>query len=421
VSELEDTSRVPLEPKRGTPLYVHLPFCVTKCSYCDFFSVPADGQDVEGWLDNVIQEAQHRAPSHPSTVFFGGGTPSLLSRAQLTKLLDALDRITSFRASAKEVTAECNPESLDPDKARCLVDLGVRRLSIGFQSLRSEVLALFGRVHSVEQSFRAYEAAREAGARDVSIDMIYAVPGQRPEEWAQDLDRVIALGPDHFSAYNLAFEEGTPFRRWLEEGTLQRLPEETELEMFRHTRARLAANGLHGYEISNYSRTGHHCEHNVNYWRNGDYLGIGPSAVSKVGATRQGNVRSILDYRRRISARRHALAWSETPSWGTRLGETWWLGLRLAEGLTPAQAWGRSGRSEWTSDRDPAVPVAERLRDEGWLDVDREGRWRLSEAGLPLADAVAREFLRLGAEAATELETRTGGRPADKKPSGTLG
>src|SRR5688572_25754761 len=294
--ELQGEVEKPLEPLPGTPLYVHLPFCVTKCHYCDFFSVPVEGQDVEGWLRWLLLEIESRVPMRPRTVFFGGGTPSLLTCSQWTRLLDELDRRTSFRSSAEEVTVECNPESLDRDKARCLLDLGVGRLSIGFQSLHQEVLELFGRVHSVDDSFRAFEEARLAGVQDLSIDVIYAVPGQRPDEWDRDLERLIALRPDHLSAYNLAFEEGTPFQKWLEQGRLERLPDEVELELLQRTRTRLRAAGLEPYEISNYARAGHHCRHNVNYWRNGDYLGVGPSAVSKVGTTRQGNVRSIGEY-----------------------------------------------------------------------------------------------------------------------------
>jgi oxygen-independent coproporphyrinogen-3 oxidase len=255
-------------------------------------------------------------------------------------------------------------------------------------------LELFGRVHGVEQSFRAFEAARKAGVANLNVDLIYANPGQTLEQWRNDLERVLALGPDHVSAYNLTFEEETLFRRWLEQGKLRPLSDEAELEFFWWTRERLAAAGRTAYEISNFSLNGLHCVHNVNYWRNGTYVGIGPSAVSKVGFRRFGNVRHLGEYRRRVATDAGAQAWSEEPSAWSRLGETWWLGLRLTDGLAPEEAWRRAGLSGWTADLDPALEIASTARDHGWLELEGE-RWRLTQKGWPLADAVAREFLRL--------------------------
>ena len=379
----------------STPVYLHLPFCAAKCHYCDFFSVPAEGQDVEGTLAAIEAEILRRTPKAPRTVFVGGGTPSLLTIPQLKRLFGALETASGFRGSASEVTVECNPESLDYDKARALLDLGVTRLSIGFQSLRSETLELFGRVHGVEQSFRAFEAARAAGVANLNVDLIYANPGQTLEQWQSDLERVLALAPDHVSAYNLTFEEETLFRRWLEQGRLKPLTDDAELEFFWWTRQRLAAAGRSAYEISNFSLNGYHCAHNVNYWRNGAYVGIGPSAVSKVGFRRFGNVRHLGEYRRRAGSDAGAHAWSEEPSSWSRLGETWWLGLRLTDGLSAAEAWHRAGLSGWTAEQDPALEIASMAQEQGWLELVA-GRWRLSQKGWPLADAVAREFLRLG-------------------------
>lgn len=376
-------------------MYLHLPFCAAKCHYCDFFSVAAEGQDLEGLLAAVQREIELRAPRAPRTVFIGGGTPSLLSVAQLRGLLEALERACGFRDSACEVTIECNPESLSREKARALLELGVNRFSIGFQSLDDKTLELFGRVHSAEQSFRAYDAVRAAGATNVNVDFIYATPGQTLDEWRSTLERIVALGTDHLSAYNLTFEEQTPFRRWLEQGRLQQHPEELELEFFHLTRSRSTAAGLLAYEISNFARAGRACEHNLNYWRNGEYVGIGPSAVSKVDFTRGGNVKSVGDYKRRIAELSHATVWAETPAPSARLGETWWLGLRLTEGLSAEDALARAGATEHSAAEAAALATAQRLAAEGWLE-ELDGRWRLSAAGLPLADAIAREFLRLG-------------------------
>lgn len=322
------------------------------------------------------------------------GTPSLLSIGQLGLILGVLQEVSGFRESAVEVTAECNPESLDLEKARVLRELGVSRISIGFQSLRPSTLELFGRVHSVDQSFRAYEAAREAGFGNVNVDLIYANPGQSLAEWREDLERVLALGPNHVSAYNLTFEEDTLFRRWMEQGRLRPHADETELEFFWYTRERLASAGFGPYEISNFSLNGLYCRHNVNYWHNGPYVGIGPSAVGKVGSRRGGNLRHLGRYRARASTGQSALDWHESlPGWA-RLGETWWLGLRLTEGLTAEDAWVRAGLSGWSASLDPALETARWAEEHGWLE-QREGRWRLTRKGLPVADAVAREFLKL--------------------------
>ncbi len=374
----------------GTALYVHLPFCEAKCTYCDFFSVARAGHDIEGMLEAILAEAAWRAPRRPRTLFLGGGTPSLLDEAALARLLDGLDRLADWRAAAVEVSAECNPESLDLEKARALKRLGVTRLSIGFQSLRPALLELFGRVHGVEQSLRAFDAARAAGFEQVNVDLIYAAPGQRLDEWCADLDRVIALGPEHVSAYNLSFEESTPFGRWLEQGVLTGLGEEVELEFFHATRERLAAAGLAPYEISNYARPGRECQHNLNYWRNGAYVGLGPSAASKLGGLRGANVAQIQAYQRRAREGLCALEWSEAPPPRARLAETCWLGLRLAQGLDVREACTQSGCSEL--DARPILDQIERMQGEGWLEFDG-ARARLAARGLPLADALARRLL----------------------------
>jgi len=389
-----------LRPEPGTPLYVHVPFCVAKCTYCDFYSLAAEGQDLPGTLDALLLEAERRAPPRPRTVFLGGGTPSFYSVDELARLLDGLDRWSHFRASAEEVTCECNPESLDLAKARALRELGVDRLSIGFQSLEPGILALFGRVHDAAQSFAAFRAAREAGFERVSIDLIYGVPGQELARWEADLERVLALRPDHVSAYQLTYEDGTPLAAQLQAGAFRRLSEDEELAFFEATRARLADAGYEQYEVSNFSLSGQQCGHNVNYWANGPYLGIGPSAVSKLGSTRFGNARSITPWRAALAAGRFPAAWEETPDPSVRLGETWWLGLRTRRGVEPGEALRTAGFAE----PDPTLRLCESLLELGFLERSA-GRLRLTTRGWPVADAVARRFLEACAG-------RTGASPA---------
>ena len=380
-----------LEAPPGTALYVHFPYCQAKCTYCDFYSVAADGQDLGGTLEALLTEAERRAPRAPRTVFLGGGTPSLYPVADLERFLDGLERITGFRSTALEVTCECNPESLDLSKARALRELGVDRLSLGFQSLDPRILQLFGRVHSAEQSLRAFAAAREAGFSRVSVDLIYAIPDQTLADWERDLETIVALHPDHVSAYGLAYEAGTLLTLWKEEGRLAPLDEERELAFFQATRRRLSAHGFEPYELSNFSPSGQECLHNVNYWLNGAYVGIGPSAVSKLAFTRFGNPRDVRSWQKAIERGDFPATWEETPTPATRLGETWWLGLRMRSGIDPAEARRTAG---FEDDRDPAEDLALSLVSGGFL--ERAGpRLRLTDRGWPLADAVARRFLHL--------------------------
>jgi len=377
-----------LVPEPGTPLYVHVPFCAAKCTYCDFYSLTAEGQDLPGTLDLLLAEAERRAPRRPRTVFLGGGTPSYYEVGELARLLDGLERHSAFRASAVEVTCECNPESLDLEKARALRELGVDRLSIGVQSLDARILGLFGRVHDADQGLAAFDAARTAGFERVSVDLIYGVPGQELGAWRRDLARIAALRPDHVSAYQLTYEEGTPLFAQLAGGAFERLSEDEELAFFQATHGDLGAAGLEAYEVSNFATTGQQCLHNLNYWQNGPYVGIGPSAVSKLGATRFGNPRSLAPWRAAIQAGRPACAWEETPDPRVRLAETWWLGLRTRDGVDPEGARGRAGLAS----ADPTEGVVGELLQQGFL--ERAGqRLRLTRRGWPVADAVARRFL----------------------------
>lgn len=400
MTSTHDTAAVASDPvltergERGTALYVHFPFCAAKCTYCDFFSLPAGGQDLGGALAALTTETLRRAPELPATVFLGGGTPSLYAARELVQFLDRLQERTGFRQSASEVTIECNPESLDENKVEALLGAGVNRFSIGVQSLRPDVLAWFGRVHSSEQGLRALRAAKRAGAQRVSADLIYAFPGQSVEDWRTDLDRVLEVGLEHLSAYNLTYEEGTALYRQLQQGRSAPLDEELELQLFELTQERCRAHGLEAYEISNYARPGGESRHNGIYWANLDYVGVGPSAVSRVGGARFGNPRSLGPWRAAIEAGKPAAAWLERPSELQRLGESWWLGLRRRVGVDSAEAAAAAGAPVAGSSAKCAERRAQDLVEQGLLER-KDGRYRLTARGWPLADAVARRFLDL--------------------------
>jgi oxygen-independent coproporphyrinogen-3 oxidase len=377
---------------RGTALYVHFPFCAAKCTYCDFFSLPAGGQDLSGALADLLAEAERRAPLEPSTVFLGGGTPSLYGSRELVAFLDRLEEFTGWRGSAREVTIECNPESIDEHKASALLEAGVDRFSVGVQSLRPHILQWFGRVHNAEQGLRALQAIQRAGARRLSADLIYAYPGQDVASWSQDLNAVLSLGLTHLSAYNLTFEEGTALFRQLEQGRASALDEELELALFETTQELCAAHGLSAYEISNYAQPGQASQHNSVYWANQDYVGIGPSAVSRVAGARFGNPRSLGEWRAAIQAGRPGASWLERPDESQRLGESWWLGLRRRQGVEPGEALLAAAVGPEAPAAQAALQQAQVLVEQGLLEL-HGSHFRLTPRGWPLADAVAKRFL----------------------------
>ena len=381
----------PISPQRapkGTPLYVHLPFCVHKCPYCDFFSVVGKGEDHDAFLETLLAEAEVRAPESPATVFFGGGTPSYFTEPQLERLLTRLNEITGFASSASEVTAECNPESLNLEKAQLMRSLGVNRLSVGVQSLNPKTLEFIERPHTPGQALAAVEAVKAAGFERWSADLIHGAPMESPDDIRHNIKSVLDLGADHISAYGLTYEPGTPLHARLERGAFDPQDEDQELENLRVARQVLTDSGLLGYEVSNFSTNGQECVHNLNYWANGSYVGLGPSAASHVAGTRSGNARSLARWSRSVVQEASAPLWTETLEPLERLGETWWLGLRLARGVLPAEAAATAG---WTG-ADPTLPIQQKLTADGLLEC-HEGRVRIPESALALADHIGKQFL----------------------------
>lgn len=429
--------------KAGTPLYVHLPFCVVKCTYCDFFSAaehrgrPVVDQDLSFVLEDLLREADRRAPREPVTVFLGGGTPSIHGAEELAGFLLRLDAATGFRSSAVEVTMECNPESLDFETAQAALENGVDRLSIGVQTLDLATLTAFGRAHGPEEARAAVQAARRAGCTNLNLDLIYGAPTQQLPAWRGELREVLAWQPDHVSAYSLAYEEGTLMTKWRSQGRIHELDEDTALAFFESARGDLQAAGYPPYEVSNFT-AGKLCLHNLNAWWNGPYVGLGPSAVSCLDGVRFGQARSVRAWQAALAEAgpRLAMAWEEALDVDARRAESWWLGLRCTQGVD-VQRLERGVRNDWDARtfledaederrrhrgkaddeapepvRDRLAPtapnrpqptphsaLAEKLEAAGWL--ERDGfRWRLSDHAWPLADAIARRFLLLSPRAA---------------------
>jgi putative oxygen-independent coproporphyrinogen III oxidase len=358
-------------------VYVHVPFCASRCGYCDFNTyVPGEGVTRDGFVDAVLAEwalADRVLGGAPAaaTVFVGGGTPTLLPDADLARLLDAIPR-----AGGAEITIEANPDTVDLARLRALRRAGATRMSLGMQSASPHVLATLERTHTPGAAVAAARAARAAGFDHVSLDLIYGTPGEDDADWAASLDAVRAAGVDHVSAYALTVEPGTRLHSHVRHGRLPAPDEDAQARRYRQADAALAAAGLRWYEISNWAADdGARCAHNLGYWRSHDWWGLGPGAHSHVGGVRWWNVLHPARYTSAALAGVSPAAGRERLTTEQLRTERTMLGLRLAEGLAPA---------------DPA-PAATRLADEGLLDraALERGIVRLTLDGRLLADRVA--------------------------------
>ena len=278
-------------------LYVHIPFCVQKCRYCDFYSeVCGDGGRVSRFLSALDRELSLLDSAFaPTTVFFGGGTPTALSAEALSALLGSLRRHVDL-SGVEEWSVEVNPGTLSGRKMEVLCEAGVNRVSLGVQSFDDRRLEWLGRIHRARDVYDAVSLVRSFGGLDLSLDLMHSVPGMSLVDWERELDAALNLSPHHLSCYNLTFEEGTPLERMLTAGDLAEPDEELQLAQFELTDRRLEMAGYEHYEISNYAKPGHACRHNLLYWTAGEYVGCGPAAHSHLGGRRFSNAESLDRY-----------------------------------------------------------------------------------------------------------------------------
>lgn len=381
--------RSTVTPGIGTSLYVHVPFCVVKCGYCDFNSyVAKDSRSFERFLDALAAElAACHLPAPPISVFIGGGTPTHLDPQRLERLFAILGECVDLRRCA-EVTMEANPESVSREKAEIVLAAGVNRISMGVQSFQAQHLRFLDRAHDGSRAIAAFGELRAAGCENVSIDLIFGVPGQTLAEWDDDLRQALALQPDHVSAYNLTFEPGTALYRERELGRVQPNDEEQDRAMFERTRAVLAGAGFTAYEISNFAGRGGPCRHNDHYWLQGDYAGIGPGASSHRCGVRSTNLKALEAWAETVLQGIPPTATAETLTPRQRAGEAVWLGLRRREGVDLAAVEDRL--------RAPVGRWLEELvaRHEAAGLVERHGsRLQLTPTGVLFADGVGGDFL----------------------------
>lgn len=381
-------------------LYVHVPFCAHKCEYCAFYSHAPKGDLTERYVSALIREMEFCAPRvRPDTVFFGGGTPTLLNLRQWERILQAMDRLNLL--GAKEWTVEGNPATISLDKARLLREYGVNRISMGVQSLDPALLDRLGRVHSREMVFRSFDCLRRAGFDNINLDLIFAIPGQTMALWRATVSEALSLGSEHLSCYEVIYEEDTPLYAQLQAGQFD-VDEDLACDMYEALLDLADEGGFQQYEIANFARRTPHeageipqraCQHNVNYWRGGSFEGLGPSATSYVEGVRATNWSNTTLYCEQLEKGQRAVASKDQLAPLARAGETAAFGLRMVAGWPFEQflqATGFDLREHWE-------PEMQLLREQGLGFRDATG-FRLTRRGLRFADTAAEMFIRVGDE-----------------------
>lgn len=378
-----------MEQNKKIELYVHIPFCVKKCDYCDFLSAPAGRDTQEQYVQALLHEIQTeggRRKEPVASVFIGGGTPSILEADLLEKILKALSRCFYIEKEA-EVTMEANPGTLTLEKLRICRENGVNRLSLGLQSPDDTELASLGRIHDYQQFLESYQMAREAGFHNVNVDLMFGIPGQTRDGWEKSLRIVAALNPEHISAYSLIIEEGTPFAA----RNLKLPDEDTEYQMYEDTARILGEYGFEQYEISNYARGGKACIHNIGYWTGVSYLGLGLGAASLMDGCRFTNTTSLERYTTASrkpdfpdNIRKDLIKLTRQE----QMEEFMFLGLRLRSGISKVEFAQRFG-----------IPIEEIYGDvirrykELALLQEENGRIFLSRHGIHVSNTVMADFL----------------------------
>lgn len=380
-------------------LYVHIPYCVSKCPYCDFNSHVVGKIPEQEYTNALLKEMDRFTQSDDwrgrglKSIFFGGGTPSTFQPSSIGKILERSESLFSFEDEI-EITLEANPGTVDSANFSGYRSCGVNRISVGAQSFQPHLLKFLGRVHSADETRQALRIVRQVGFENFNLDLIYAVPGQSLDDLRADLEEALKFQPPHLSAYNLTIEEGTPFHREYQTGNIRSLPEEIEVSMAELAEETLSKAGLKRYEISNYARAGFHSRHNVNYWQGGDYLGIGAGAHSYkrhcdngIYGRRWQNEKNPGRYMEMIQKEGSAVVGREQSDLAKATAEFMFVGLRMTRGISLAEFSRRFGKN-------PAEFYPQ-IRDwlEGGLMEKKDERLRLTRRGLLVANSIFVNFV----------------------------
>lgn len=315
-------------------LYIHIPFCVQKCKYCDFTSYVADGNEKDKYLDSLEKELKMYKLNQEeiSTIFIGGGTPTILNKTQLKRLFKMIEDNVDLK-KVEEYSIEANPGTLSIEKLKIMKDAGVNRLSIGLQAVQDKHLLFMGRIHNLKQFEESFYNARKVGFDNINIDVIFAFDTQSLEDWKETIDYVAEIKPEHISAYSLIIEEGTDFFEMYEKGELKDIDEEKYLDMYRYTVEKLKKYGFYQYEISNFCNVGYECKHNIKYWNCDEYFGVGVGASGYINNERYTNVKTLNDYSKAINSNVFPIESKEVLDFKEHFNEKIMLGLRMNSGI----------------------------------------------------------------------------------------
>ena len=372
-------------------VYVHIPFCASRCSYCDFFSTLRLDEVGHDYVEALIAEARLRKAElngkPVKTLYMGGGTPSQLPQPLLARLIDGLKATLDLNA-VQEFTLEANPDDVTPEWCAAVRALGVNRVSMGVQSFQDAVLRLVGRRHTARQAIDAVASLRHAGIDNISIDLIYGLPGQTLETWAESVRQAVDLRPQHISAYGLTYEPGTRLWQQRECGEVVEASEDQYLDMYRILVGLLQVAGYEHYEISNFALPGYRSRHNSSYWNETPYLGLGAAAHSYDGTMRRSNPADLCGYIRRITSGQPACQ-VEDLAWWERYDERVMLGLRTADGVDAHRLRSDFGDKAWAH----FVSEARRHIDAGNMICTDDGRYILTSEGIVLSDSVMRDLM----------------------------
>ena len=364
--------------KKPLGIYIHIPFCVRKCRYCDFLSGPAGSDVQKKYVEMLLKEIEEQkellGESETDTIFFGGGTPSILPGEAILQIMEKLRSVGNILPTA-EISIEANPGTVTEEKLLLWKAAGINRISFGLQSSDNEELKRLGRIHTWEAFVENYHLARKCGFENINVDLMSALPGQTVVTWKETMEKVTALDPEHISAYSLIIEEGTPFYEAYADHPELLPTEEDERAMYYETKTYLASKGYERYEISNYAKKGYPCRHNLSYWERTNYLGLGLGAASLLGNVRKSNQTELLEYLKgNFSGEEEVL--SDTHA----MEEYFFLGLRKMEGV------------DVTSYENVYQKVIEKLFKEGLIEKD-DSYIRLTELGIDVSNYVLSEFL----------------------------
>lgn len=382
------------EPKKPLGLYIHIPFCVQKCKYCDFLSAPADDATKKRYAEAICKEItgykELTKEYQLATVYFGGGTPSVLELSLIEKILSAVKASFALEESA-EITLEVNPGTASLDKLKGYKELGVNRLSIGVQSAKEEELRLLGRIHSFDDAKTTVLWAREAGFTNISLDLMSALPNQSLDDYKENVEAILSLNPEHISSYSLIVEEGTPFYSQYAEGAPKEneLPdEETDRAMYAYTKERLVRAGYERYEISNYAKPGFESRHNSSYWIGTEYIGVGLGASSLFTNARYHNETDLTTYINRVEAGQDIRLEMERLVQEEQMEEFMILGLRMMRGVSRAEFQNRFGKPIETV----YGSALKKLEKQGLLLLEGD-TIALTETGIDVSNQVFVEFI----------------------------